>query len=195
MTYPDPTKYNVKGKRVAILATHGFEHSELMKPLEALKKGGVETTIVSLPESDSEIKGWSNGNWKDSVAVDVTLPDASASDFDALLLPGGQMNPDRLRTFSSAVNFVRDFFTAGKPVAAICHAPSLLIEAKVVEGRKLTSYPSIRTDLVNAGAEWVDEEVVVDEGLVTSRNPQDLPAFIDKMLEEIAEGVHSGQHA
>jgi protease I len=195
MQYTDPTKYNVKGRRVAILATHGFETSELMKPLEALKKGGVETTVVSLPESDKQIRGFSNGDWSGEVTVDATLPGVSASNFDALLLPGGLMNPDRLRTFESAVDFVRGFFKEGKPVAAICHAPWLLIEAGVAEGRKLTSYPSIRTDLKNAGAHWVDEEVVVDQGLTTSRSPEDLPAFIDKMLEEIAEGVHDGQHA
>jgi protease I len=195
MSYPDPTKYDVKGRRVAILATHGFEESELNEPLQALHRAGVETKIVSLPESDDEIKGWSNGKWRDEVKVDATLPTVSASEFDALLLPGGVMNPDRLRTFPSAVSFVKDFFQAGKPVSAICHGPWLLAEADVIKGRKLTSYPSIRTDLINAGAEWVDEEVVVDEGLVTSRSPEDLPAFIDKMLEELAEGVHAGQHA
>lgn len=195
MSYPDPTKYDVKGRKVAILATHGFEDSELKEPLQALHRAGVETKIVSLPESDDEIKGWSDGKWRDGVKVDATLPTVSASEFDALLLPGGLMNPDRLRTFPSAITFVTDFFKAGKPVSAICHAPWLLAEADVLKGRKVTSYPSIRTDLINAGAEWVDEEVVVDEGLVTSRSPEDLPAFIDKMLEELAEGVHAGQHA
>ncbi len=190
-----PNKYNVQGRRVAILATHGYETSELNKPLEALKEAGADVTIVSLPESDSQIRGFSNGEWKGEVTVDETLPKVNATDFHSLLLPGGVMNPDRLRTFDTAVSFVRDFFEAGKPVAAICHAPWVLIEAGVVEGRKLTSYPSIRTDLENAGAEWVDNEVVVDQGLTTSRSPEDLPAFIDKMLEELAEGVHDGQHA
>jgi protease I len=195
MSYPDPTNYDVRGRTVAILATHGFESSELNEPLEALRRAGVQTTIVSLPESDDEIRGWSDGQWRGEAKVDATLPTVSASEFDALLLPGGLMNPDRLRTFADAVRFVKDFFEAGKPVSAICHAPWLLAEADVLEGRTVTSYPSIRTDLVNAGAEWVDEEVVVDQGLVTSRSPEDLPAFIDKMLEELAEGVHVGQHA
>jgi protease I len=195
MQNTDYTKYKVDGRRVAILATHGFETSELMKPLEALQKAGATTTIVSLPESDEQIRGFSNGEWSGQVTVDATLPNVSASDYDSLLLPGGLMNPDRLRSFDSAVDFVKGFFKAGKPVAAICHAPWVLIEARVVEGRTLTSYPSIRTDLENAGAQWQNQEVVVDQGLTTSRSPEDLPAFIAKMLEEIAEGVHDGQHA
>lgn len=195
MQKADYTKYKLDGRRVAILATHGFETSELMKPLEALQTAGATTTIVSLPESDDQIRGFSNGEWSGEVSVDVTLPNASASDYDALVLPGGLMNPDRLRGFESAVDFVRSFFEAGKPVSAICHAPWMLIEAGVAEGRTLTSYPSIRTDLENAGATWKDEEVVVDQGLTTSRSPEDLTAFINKMLEEIAEGVHEGQHA
>jgi protease I len=195
MQNADPKKYNVKGRRVAILATHGFETSELLEPLKALQKAGADATVVSLPESDEQIRGFKNGQWSGEVTVDATLPSVSASDFDSLLLPGGLMNPDRLRSFDSAVEFVRGFFEAGKPVAAICHAPWMLIEADVVEGRTLTSYPSIRTDVENAGGTWQDEAVVVDQGLTTSRSPEDLPAFIDKMLEEIAEGAHEGQHA
>lgn len=195
MQYSTSNDYNVKGRRVAILATHGYETSELTKPLEALKEAGADVTIVSLPESDNEIRGFSNGEWKGEVTVDQTLPNVTASQFDSLVLPGGLMNPDRLRTFDTAVSFVQDFFKAGKPVAAICHAPWVLIEAGVVEGRTMTSYPSIRTDLENAGAKWTDDEVVVDQGLTTSRSPEDLPVFIHKMLEELAEGVHQGQHA
>ena len=136
------------------------------------------------------IKGWKDGNWGDAEQVDRTVADAKAEDYDALLLPGGVMNPDKLRMDTDAVAFVRAFFDQHKPVAAICHGPWLLAEAGVLRGRKLTSYPSIRTDLTNAGAEWVDEEVVVDNGLITSRSPKDLPAFNAKMVEEIAEGVH-----
>jgi protease I len=195
MTDAKKMPYDVKGKRVAILATHGFETSELMKPRAALDEAGARVSVVSLPESDSTIRGFSNGEWSGEVSVDSTLGEVSESDFDALLLPGGLMNPDRLRGFDSAVRFVRDFFEAGKPVSAICHAPWLLAEADVLKGRSVTSYPTIRTDLENAGANWTDSEVVTDQGLVTSRSPHDLPAFIDKMLEEIAEGRHAGQTA
>lgn len=193
MKKPEDTRYDVEGRKVAVLATHGFETSELMEPLAALNEAGAVPTVVSLPESDATIRGFSGGEWKGEVEVDATLPDASAGDFDALLLPGGLLNPDRLRTFDDAVSFVRDFFRQGKPVSAICHAPWLLAEADVLEGRDVTSYPSIRTDLENAGATWHDEPCVVDEGLVTSRSPDDLPSFIDKMLEELAEGRHAGQ--
>lgn len=187
------TTHDVKGRKVAILATHGFETSELMEPLNALKQAGAVPTVVSLPESDERIKGFSQGSWSGDVAVDATLPDVAESDFDALLIPGGLMNPDRLRSFRGAVSFVRDFFESGKPVSAICHAPWLLAEADVLKGRRITSYPSIRTDMENAGATWEDTECVTDQGLVTSRSPEDLPAFIDKMLEELAEGKHAGQ--
>ena len=188
-------RWNVDGRRVAILATHGFETSELVEPLNALKDAGAEPVVVSLPESDSKIRGFSSGSWGEEVAVDATLSDVSASDFHALLLPGGLMNPDRLRVFREAVDFTRDFFEDGKPVSAICHGPWLLAEADVLRGRNVTSFPSIRTDLENAGANWTDEEVVVDQGLVTSRSPEDLPAFVDKVLEELAEGRHAGQTA
>ncbi|HOY30112.1 MAG TPA: type 1 glutamine amidotransferase domain-containing protein [Flavobacteriales bacterium] len=179
----------LNGKRVAILATNGFEESELKSPKEALEKAGATVHVVS-PEKGA-IKGWKDGNWSDKVDVDRNLSEAKAADYDALLLPGGVINPDTLRQDEKAVAFVRDFFTAKKPVGAICHGPWTLVEADVLKGRKVTSYGSIKTDLRNAGAQWVDEEVVVDDGLVTSRTPKDLPAFNRKLVEEIAEGVHA----
>ncbi len=189
-------KYNLSNRTVAILATDGFEESELSSPLEALKAAGATVKIVSVKDSATTIRGWSKGRWSDdAIKVDGIVPAMKADSFDALMLPGGVLNPDALRMNTEAVSFIRDFFTAGKPVAAICHAPSLLVEAGVAKGRRLTSYPSIRTDLKNAGATWVDEAVVVDQGLVTSRNPNDLQAFNAKMLEEIAEGVHEKQLA
>ncbi len=189
-------EYNLSKRTVAILATDGFEESELSSPLAALKAAGATVKIVSVKGSPTTIRGWSKGRWSDdAIKVDGIVPNMKAEDFDALMLPGGVLNPDALRMNTDAVRFIRDFFTAGKPVAAICHAPSLIVEAGAAKGRRLTSYPSIRTDLTNAGATWVDEAVVVDQGLVTSRNPDDLKAFNAKMLEEIAEGVHAGQHA
>lgn len=182
-------KDQLNGKRVAILATNGFEESELKSPKEALEMAGATVHVVS-PEKGA-IKGWKDGEWSEKVDVDRTLSEAKASDYDALVLPGGVINPDTLRQDQKAVAFVRDFFTAKKPVGAICHGPWTLVEADVLQGRKVTSYASIRTDLRNAGAQWVDEEVVVDDGLVTSRTPKDLPAFNKKLVEEIAEGVHA----
>ncbi len=184
---------NLSGKRVAILCTDGFEESELLKPRAALQEAGAETILVS-PQRVS-VKSWTGDGFGQAIPVDLSLDAANAESFDALLLPGGVINPDRLRTEPAAVEFVRAFFDAGKPVAAICHGPQILIEADVVTGRRLTSYQSIRRDLINAGATWVDEEVVVDNGLVTSRRPSDIPAFNRKLVEEIAEGVHAGQHA
>ncbi len=181
----------LKNKKIAILVANGFEQIELTSPLQALKEKGVETYIIS-PEKD-KVKGWEKTDWGKSFDVDVVLNDANPQDYDGLLLPGGVMNPDHLKENEKAVDFVKSFFKAGKPIAAICHAPSLLVETGALEGRTLTSYPSIKTDLRNAGAEWVDKEVVVDAGLVTSRNPDDLPAFNRKMLEEFAEGVHEEQ--
>ena len=178
----------LSGKKVAILATDGFEQDELFSPLEALKAADAEVTIVS--PAEGKIKGWKDADWGKKVKVDLALDEANADDFDALVLPGGVMNPDHLRCEPKAIQFVKEFFRAGKPVAAICHGPQLLIEADVVRGRKMTSFSSIKTDLKNAGAEWVDQEVVVDHGLVTSRSPDDLPAFNAKMIEEIAEGAH-----
>ncbi len=177
------------GKKVAILATDGFEQSELAEPRKALEEAGATTHIVS-PKAGN-IRGWKDKDWGDEFTVDVILSQAKAEDYDALLLPGGVMNPDQLRLEDDAVRFVEEFFDAAKPVAAICHGPQLLIEADVVAGRRLTSYPSLKTDLLNAGADWVDEEVVTDSGLVTSRKPADIPAFNAKMIEEIKEGVHS----
>ncbi|MBP7450046.1 MAG: type 1 glutamine amidotransferase [Flavobacteriales bacterium] len=184
----DPRETSLNSKRVAILATDGFEESELREPREALLQAGAFVDLISLEAG--AIKGWKDGNWGETEQVDRAVADAKAEDYDALLLPGGVMNPDKLRMDPDAVAFVRAFFDQHKPVAAICHGPWLLAEAGVVRGRRLTSYPSIRTDLTNAGAEWVDEEVVVDDGLITSRSPKDLPAFNAKLLEEIAEGVH-----
>ena len=181
------------GKRVAVLVDNGFEQVEMTEPLAALRDAGADAVVVS--PQNGKVKGWKHTDWGDEFEVDVQLDSARADDFDALVLPGGQMNPDNLRLNRRAVEFARAFMDAGKPVAAICHGPWLLVEADVVRGRRMTSWPSIRTDLRNAGAEWVDEPVVVDSGLVTSRKPDDIPAFNRKMVEEIAEGVHAGQSA
>lgn len=178
----------LNGKRVAILATDGFEWSELTVPRDCLKKAGAEVDILS--PGPGEIRGWQKKDWGDSVAVDRTVGEAKVDDYDALVIPGGQINPDILRTREEAVAFVHDFFNSRKPLAAICHAGWLLVEADVLRGRRATSYHSIKTDMRNAGAEWSDEEVVVDLGLITSRNPDDLPAFCDKIVEEIREGRH-----
>jgi protease I len=181
----------LSGRRVAVLVDNGFEQVEMTEPLKALRDAGADAVIVS-PQK-KKVKGWKHTEWGDEFDVDVPLDGANADDFDALVLPGGQMNPDNLRINDRAVSFARRFFDAGKPVAAICHGPWLLIEADVVRGRRVTSWPSIRTDLRNAGAQWVDESVVVDSGLVTSRKPEDLDDFNRKMVEEIAEGVHADQ--
>ena len=183
----------LSGKKVAILVEDGFEQVELTSPKQALEEAGAKTHIIS-PKRD-KVKGWEHTKWGQEFPVDVTIEEANASDYDALVLPGGVMNPDKLRTNSQAMHFVRSFFDQAKPVAAICHGPWALVEADVVNGRKVTSYPSIQTDLKNAGAIWVDQEVVVDQGLVTSRNPDDLPAFNRKLVEEIAEGRHERQRA
>ena len=182
---------NIQGKRVAILATDGFEQSELFGPKEALDQAGAKTTIVSV--HPGQIKGWNEENWGQTLSVDMTVDQAKADDFDALMMPGGVMNPDKLRMNERAVDFVRDFFEQGKPVGAICHAPWMLVEADVVNGREITSWPSLRTDIENAGGDWVDQEVVVDGGMVTSRKPDDIPAFSRKLIEEIGEGIHSEQ--
>lgn len=180
-------------KTVAILATNGFEESELQSPMNALKEAGANVHIVSL--ESGEIKGWADGNWSNSYKVDKTLSEVSQKDYNALVLPGGQINPDVLRKDKNAVAFVKSFFENHKPVAAICHAPWLLAEADVLRGRKITSYDSIKTDMINAGANWVDKEVVCDSGLVTSRSPEDLPAFNAKLIEEVYEGKHEMQTA
>ncbi|MFE3849451.1 type 1 glutamine amidotransferase domain-containing protein [Flavobacterium sp. LB3P45] len=175
-------------KRIAILATNGFEEVELSSPKEYLEKQGWKAEIVS-PESGS-IRSWASTEWGKDYKVDQELKNVKATDYDALVLPGGVINPDKLRTNENALAFIKDFFKAGKPVAAICHGPQILISADLVKGRKMTSYPSIKIDLMNAGAEWHDQEVVVDKGLVTSRNPDDLPAFNKKLVEEIKEGKY-----
>lgn len=178
----------LNGKKVAVLATNGFEESELLSPVEALREAGAEVTIVS-PESGG-IRAWDGDDWGKTVQVDLKLSEADPSDFNALVLPGGQMNPDTLRINDSAISFIKKFAESGKPIGAICHAPWLLITAGIAKGRELTSWPSLREDLENAGAKWVDQEVVCDQGIVTSRNPGDLPAFNAKIIEEIAEGRH-----
>ena len=179
------------GVRVAILATDGFEQSELFEPKKALEEAGATVEVVSL--EPGEIKGWNHTNWGETIEVDLTVDEANADDFDALQLPGGVMNPDKLRMNEQAVSFIKAFFEAGKPVGAICHAPWTLIEADVVRGKTVTSWASLRTDLENAGAKWVDQEVVTDNGLVTSRKPDDIPAFNEKIIEEFAEGIHRRQ--
>lgn len=180
-------------KTVAVLAADGFEQVELTGPRQALDSSGATTVLVSL-ESGS-IRGFNHAEPADSFSVDKAIGDVSCEDFDALLIPGGIINPDSLRGSTDVLAFARDFFTAGKPVFAICHGPQVLISAGVVEGRRMTSYHTIKVDLENAGAIWKDESVVCDQGLVTSRNPDDIPAFNDKIVEELYEGVHAGQHA
>jgi len=181
----------LKGKKVAILVTDGFEQVELTEPRRALDEAGAQTEIVS--PAPGRVKGWKHVEWGDTFPVDTPLDRAEAGRYDALLLPGGVMNADTLRRDEKALRFVKSFFESGKPVAAICHAPWTLIDAGVVHRRTLTSFESIQTDLKNAGATWVDREVVVDEGLVTSRKPDDIPAFNKKMVEEFAEGRHAGR--
>ena len=184
---------DLTGKHIAILSTNGFEQSELMEPKRQLAEAGAQVSVIS-PES-GEIRGWDETDWGESVNVDKAVSDANVDDYDALVLPGGQINPDLLRVNKDAVRFIRDFFNSGKPLAAICHAPWLLIEAGIASGRNLTSYHSIKTDVQNAGGRWSDEAVVVDKGLITSRNPGDLDAFIAKIGEEILEGRHERQPA
>ncbi len=181
----------LNGKKVAILVTDGFEQVEMTEPRQALEDAGAQTILVS-PKED-RVKGWQHDHWGDEFPVDQNLERANAADFDALLLPGGVMNPDHLRTMPRAVQFVRAFFEEQKPVAAICHGPWMLVETGVVKGRTVTSWPSLQTDIRNAGGNWVDREVVTDHGLVTSRKPADIPAFNGKMIEEFAEGRHGRQ--
>lgn len=183
----------LEGRRIAILVADGFEQVELTEPRKALDEAGATTQIVS--PADSEVQGWNHDEKADKFPVDMPLDRARSDDYDALLLPGGVRNPDQLRVITRAIEFVDGFFAAGKPVAAICHAPWTLIDAGVVKGKTMTSWPSLKTDLINAGANWVDRDVVAEQGLVTSRKPDDLPAFNKKMLEEFAEGGRTRQHA
>lgn len=182
---------DLKGKKVAILTENGFEEVELTSPKKTLEEAGAEVHIVS-PQKE-KVKGWDHDHWSIDLKVDVPLEKAKPEDYDALMIPGGVINPDQMRANKSCVEFAQHFLEHAKPVAAICHGPQLLIETGLVEGRNMTSYPSIKTDLLNAGAMWVDREVVVDNGLVTSRSPKDLEAFNKKMIEEIREGVHAAQ--
>lgn len=183
----------LSNRTIAVLSESGFEEVELTEPVKRLKEEGATVHIIS--SKSGMIKAWSHDHWSIAVDVDKTLDEANADDYNGLVLPGGVINPDQLRVNETAIKFVKAFFEAGKPVAAICHGPQTLINADVVKGRKMTSVKNISQDLINAGADWSDEEVVVDQGLVTSRTPEDLPAFNDKLVEEFAEGVHEGQHA
>ncbi len=180
--------YELNGKKVAILVADGFEQVEMTEPRKALQQAGAGTVLISL--KTGKVQGWKHTQWGDSFDVDVAIADARPHDYDALLLPGGVMNPDKLRRDPDVIGFVRSFMEAHKPIAAICHGPWTLIETGLIRGRELTSYESIQTDLKNAGAKWVDRPVVVDNGLVTSRKPDDIPQFNAKMIEEFAEGAH-----
>ena len=179
----------LSGKKIAILTENGFEEVELTSPKRALEEAGAEVQIVS-PQKE-KVKAWNHDHWSIELPVDTPLDKADADDYDALMIPGGVINPDLMRVNPDCVDFAQQFLEAGKPVAAICHGPQLLIETGLLTGRSMTSYPSIRTDLENAGATWADEEVVTDNGLITSRSPKDLEAFNKKMIEEIGEGIHS----
>lgn len=179
----------LKQKKVAVLVADGFEQIELTSPIEALEQAGAQVDIISL--KPGKVRGWQKTDWGDEFEVNKTVAEANPDDYDALTLPGGVLNPDTLRKDPKAVAFVAHFMEAGKPIASLCHGPQVLIETKALDGRTLTSYPSVKTDLKNAGAEWVDQEVVVDRGLVTSRSPDDLPAFNRKMIEEFCEGRHA----
>lgn len=184
----------LSNKTIAVLSENGFEETELTSPVQRLKEEGATVHIISSESGKIQaMKG--DRDWTIEVDVDKTITDANADDYHGLLIPGGVLNPDSLRKNEDAIAFVKAFFNEGKPVAAICHGPQVLITAEVVEGRKMTSTKTIKIDLINAGAEWYDEEVVVDQGLVTSRSPDDLPAFNDKIVEEFAEGIHEGQHS
>jgi protease I len=180
---------NLKDRKVAILTENGFEQVELLSPKQTLEEAGVEVHIVS-PQK-KEVRAWDETDWGITISVDKNLEEANPGDYDGLILPGGVLNPDKLRRNKKAVDFIRHFLEASKPLAVICHGPQTMIETGLLRGRKMTSYPAIKTDLINAGVDWVDQEVVVDNGLVSSRSPKDLDAFNKKMLEELAEGVHA----
>ena len=179
----------IDGKKIAILATDGFEQAELLEPKKNLEKAGAKVTVLSVEKTPKEIKGWDETDWGKKVKVDGLVGEAKVEEFDALVLPGGQINPDKLRMDKDAVGFVKKFAESGKVVAAICHGSWTLIEAGVVKGKTMTSWPSVHTDLVNAGAKWVDKEVVVDGNFITSRNPGDIPAFSEKIIEAVSAGV------
>lgn len=183
--------------RIAILATDGFEQSELTEPKRLLEEAGAQTEVLAPAQTakPGQIRGWQHTDWGESVAVDRRVGEARAQDYDALVLPGGQMNPDKLRLVPEAIAFIRDFGATGRPIAAICHGPWTLIDAGLVEGRKLTSWPSLKSDLRNAGAQWVDEPVVVDGRLITSRKPDDIPAFADALIGQLSAGARSERHA
>ena len=178
---------DLKGRKVAILATDGFEQVELTEPKKNLEDAGATVDVLSI--KDGKIKGWDKTDWGSSVKVDRMVSDAKPAEYDALVLPGGQINPDKLRMDKTAVEFVREFAQSGKPVAAICHGPWTLIEAGVVKGRTMTSWPSVHTDLINAGANWVDREVVSDGNIITSRKPEDIPAFSRTLAEALSQSV------
>ncbi|MEO6313805.1 MAG: type 1 glutamine amidotransferase domain-containing protein [Chitinophagaceae bacterium] len=184
---------SLTGKRVAILSDHGFEEVELTSPKKALEDAGASVDIVSA--QTGKIKAWDTDHWSIEVDVNVPLDDAKSENYDALMIPGGVINPDQMRRHTKYIQFAEEFLEAGKPVAAICHGPQLLIETGMISGREMTSFPSIKTDLINAGVNWQDKEVVADNGLVTSRSPADLQAFNKKMIEEIAEGQHESRSA
>jgi len=179
---------NLKEKRVAIITENGFEEVELTSPKKVMEDAGIKVDVIS-PQKN-KVKAWDKDHWSIEIPVDVDITNANADDYDALMIPGGVMNPDKMRTNEDCVQFAKDFLESGKPVAAICHGPQLLIETGLLNGREMTSYPSLKTDLINAGVNWKDEEVIVDNGLVTSRSPKDLEAFNKKLLEEIKEGMH-----
>lgn len=182
---------NVEGKKVAIITEQGFEEVELTSPMNALEKAGVTVHVIST--KSGKVKAWNHDHWSIEVDVDKTLDEAKPEDYDMLVVPGGVLNPDKMRMNEKCVQFAAHFLQTGKPLAAICHGPQLLIETGMLKGRTMTSYPSVKTDLVNAGVNWVDKEVVVDNGLVTSRSPKDLEAFNKKVIEELGEGVHNKQ--
>lgn len=184
---------NLSGKSIAIVATNGFEQSELEVPLTSLRAAGATVHVISLQAG--EIKGWDKEDWGNSVPVDKTVDAVSADDYDAIVLPGGQINPDLLRVEPKVLDLIKSFWNQKKVVAAVCHAPWLLVETGIIKGRRVTSYPSVKTDVINAGGLWEDSEVVSDQGLVTSRKPDDLPAFCDKIAEEILEGLHTARAA
>lgn len=180
---------NVEGKKVAIITENGFEEVELTKPKKALEEAGVTVHILS-PQKNV-VKAWDHDHWSIELPVDGQVHNANVEDYDMLVIPGGVLNPDKMRTDKDCISFVQQFLESGKPVGAICHGPQLLIETGMISGRKMTSYHSIKTDLINAGVIWEDKEVVVDNGLVTSRSPRDLDAFNRKLIEELAEGIHT----